>query len=234
MTKLKNSHNSPIGVNFLPCSLPGSVGLTLAPGKHQSSKGGAVRWQRDLETDLDRLVESYRTNVPVCLLQDRGLDRLKIPNLVEEATKRGIRVHRLPIPDGGVLPEQSPVERLVKLIVESAAAGENVVIHCAGGLGRAGTVGGCFLVETGMSAPDAVETLHRCRSHRCPEIREQERFIADYARSRHNVQNSREAFECFSKSPHVKRKRDGAGGNRTLTGVDCKTSRNETLPETLF
>lgn len=188
MTKIVTSADSPIRVAVLPADLPGLVGLTLAPGKHAASKDG-FRWARDLATDLDRLAGFFQTKTLICLLEDDELHRLRIPDLVAEATKRGIDVHRLPIPDGGVLPEQGPVEETVRVIFDSAAAGKNVVIHCQGGLGRAGTIGGCFLVEMGMSAEEAIATLHRCRDADCPETPAQERFIADYAKTRRGLRS---------------------------------------------
>lgn len=183
MSKTKTSTQSPIRVDGLPSPFAGTVGLTLAPGKHQYSQEG-FKWQRDLSQDLDRLVSVFDTKVLICLLEDDELERLKIPNLVPEAERRGLEVHRLPIPDRGVLPDLAPVEAIVKVIVDAAAAGKSVVIHCAGGLGRAGTVGGCFLVETGMSGDEAVQTLHERRSPRSPETKAQKRFISAYARTR--------------------------------------------------
>ncbi len=182
-TNVKTSEDSPIRVDHLPLEHPGRVGLTFAPGKHQRSKDG-FRWARDLDADLDRLVHEYGAKLLVCLLQDHELEGLRIGGLVEAAEARGLEVARLPIPDGGVLPTRSPVVALVDRILEAAANGDDVVIHCAGGLGRAGTIGGCVLVDSGRTAAEAIEILHRVRSPRSPETRGQERFIAEYARAR--------------------------------------------------
>lgn len=178
----KNSKNSPIRVDMLPCELLGSVGITFAPGKHGSSRFGAT-WVRNLDADLDRLVSKYGIQVLVCLLQDAELDHLKISNLVEEAEKRGMEVVRLPIPDGGVLPDLEPMRALVKRIVAAAKEGKNVVIHCRGGLGRAGTVGGCFLVDQGASHTEAFRCLRAARGRHCPETEGQKSFIVEYEQS---------------------------------------------------
>ena len=190
MSRVRTSQTHPIRVNFLPSSLEGKVGLTFAPGKHSTSKGGA-RWERDLAVDLDRLVQEFGVDVLVCLLEDHELGRLQILGLVREAEARGIAVVRLPIPDAGVLPNQQPVRELVESMTAAVATGKTVVIHCAGGLGRTGTVAGCFMVQHGMTAEEAIEALHRVRSRNSPETRGQEAFIAQYERDLQRVRKPR-------------------------------------------
>ena len=176
----RTSITDPIRVDFLPPELEGRIGLTFAPGKKALPKFGA-RWVRDLALDLDRLVAEYRTDLLVCLLEDHELVRLGIEDLIEQSELRGIEVLRLPIPDGGVLPHPVDVADVVEEIIHAAEAGETVVIHCAGGLGRTGTIAGCALVTLGHTPDEAIEVLHQARGPRCPENRLQEAFIADFA-----------------------------------------------------
>ena len=95
----------------------------------------------DLHKDLERLGGHFEVKVLVSLIEDHELGRYQIPELFEQVPAQGIELRRLPILDGGVLPEIGPVEKLVEEIGEHAAAGRNVLIHCAGGLGRTGTIG---------------------------------------------------------------------------------------------
>jgi hypothetical protein len=62
-----------------------------------------------------------------------------------------------------------------------AAGGSNVVVHCMGGLGRAGTIGACVLVGEGMSAAAALEDVQRARGPRSPETAAQKAFVRRYA-----------------------------------------------------
>ena len=60
------SESHPIRVDFLPpeaLKLPGRLGMTFAPGKKVEG-----RWERDLETDLQRLKEEYHAEVLVSLM----------------------------------------------------------------------------------------------------------------------------------------------------------------------
>ena len=184
MTKTRTSRTHPIRVSFLPLDLPGRVGLTLAPGKHQMAKRG-YRWERDLDDDLLRLGVTYRTDLLVCLVEDHELRHLGIPDLLDRADARNIRVHRHPIPDGGSPPDARSLRSTVELVRHTAAVGETVVIHCAGGLGRTGTVAGCLLRILGYSQEETLSTLRSARGPRCPENNRQIRFIEDYPREAH-------------------------------------------------
>lgn len=177
---VRTSQSHPIYVSWLRRDLPGRLGLSFAPGKKSVSKFGGT-WRRDLAVDLDRLVGEYGVDLLVCLLEDHELQRLGIPAYVDAVKARGIELLRLPIRDGGVLPELDPVLGVVQRIVAGVRAGQTVVVHCAGGLGRAGTVGGCALVELGATAEEALDILKAKRSPNCPETVEQCRFIRRYA-----------------------------------------------------
>ena len=176
---LRTSTSDPIRVDFLPVPLPGRVGLTFAPGKCDGS-----RWERSLAQDLDRLQAHYRVSHLVSLIEDDELAQYEIGNLYAEAERRGIAVHRLPIPDVSVPADVECVAPLVKRIGGWSAVGEKVVIHCIGGLGRTGTVAGCYLVERGIDAARALKLLREVRAPNCPETEEQREFVRRYERWR--------------------------------------------------
>ena len=173
-TKTSDSH--PLYVTWIDESLPGKVGLTFAPGKHCAGAYAGGFWERDLAKDLDHLVAAYDTGLLVCLLQDHELRSLQISTLIEEAFKR-MMVRRLPIPDGGVLPDPRPVLETVLAIEEAARAGTNVVIHCRGGLGRAGTIGGCYLKHIGRNDEEVFTALRKRHPTSCPETSDQRAFV---------------------------------------------------------
>ncbi len=179
---IRTSESHPLRVDWLPdLGLPGRVGLTFAPGKRSVSKylGGA--WRRDLDKDLARLVDEERVGVLVCLLEDHELGRLGVPDLIPRAEARGLEVWRLPIPDGGVPPEPAPARALVERIDRAAAAGRRVAVHCAGGLGRTGTVAGCWLRLRGLGPEEALAVLREVRSPDCPETEAQRELVRRFA-----------------------------------------------------
>jgi protein-tyrosine phosphatase len=108
---------------------------------------------------------------------------LGVPELSERVLSRGIDWHHLPIVD--VAPPAAAFERAWPVAGRAAfdviAQGGRVLVHCRGGLGRAGTVAACLLVEFGMSPRDAVRQVRAVRRGAI-ETREQERHVTEYRR----------------------------------------------------
>ncbi|MEZ4725856.1 MAG: protein-tyrosine phosphatase family protein [Caldilineaceae bacterium] len=82
--------------------------------------------------------------------------------LNEEANQdsRPVLYRRLAIPDLDVPPVAQMVQTL-DLIDEALAAGHVVYVHCWGGVGRTGTVIGCYLVRHGLSGEAALADIAR-------------------------------------------------------------------------
>ncbi len=157
----RTSATDPIEVAWLPGPLPGRIGLTFAPGKRSGSLFGSP-WHRDLGADLDRLRASHRVDFLVPLVEDFELRDLGISRLVEEAEARGIVVERLSIPDGGI-PSLEAARQVVSLILAFARAGKTAVVHCRGGLGRAGTLAACALTRQGYRPAEAIAAVRKVR-----------------------------------------------------------------------
>lgn len=177
--EVRTSITHPLRIDWLPSEGAGRVGMTFAPGRKAWARAG-YRWERDLDADLGVIVAEGGATL-VSLLTDGELAPSGIPDLYERARAHGLEVLRLPIPDVDVPRELAAVHRLVEQIHERVARGQGVVIHCAGGLGRTGTIAGCYLVRCGMSPDDALRMLVRVRqSDECPQTAAQRAFIRDF------------------------------------------------------
>ena len=78
------------------------------------------------------------------------------------AASRGqqVQVHRLPIADYAV-PDAALMRRILDTLHAALQAGQPLYLHCHGGIGRTGTVVGCFLVEHGYPPDQALALLAR-------------------------------------------------------------------------
>jgi protein-tyrosine phosphatase len=156
--KTENSQTSPIRVvKIVPTNEAGGwVAISLAPGK--KALGTYVHWDRDLETDLNRLKELGVTTLAPFLTDDE-LKRLKIPNLIVAATKHGFAVLRFPFRDGGIPENLAEAVQFVKDVIECYEGGERVLMHCNGGLGRAGTMAACVRIALGNAEGSEIRHL---------------------------------------------------------------------------
>lgn len=186
----RTSATHPLRVDWLDA--PARIGMTLLPGVNGHSTDG-FRWARDLDADLSALQAAGVTAL-VCLLEDREFAFYGVHDLVPKANDAGLEVLRLPIPDTGIPGGFERVDVLLDALEAREAKGGRLVIHCRGGLGRTGTIAGCYLVRRGQSPAAAIATLHRVRqSERCPENARQEGFIARYAEHLREARPRREA-----------------------------------------
>lgn len=182
MTTVRTSVTHPIRVDCLSnevAPLRGRIGMTFAPGKYQP--GGATgHWERDLSIDARDLAEKYGTQLLVSLVEDHELRELKIEGLVTAFEARGVRVLRLPFPDQGV-PSLDLAKTAVTAVLESASRGENVAIHCKGGLGRTGLIAACALAALGVDPESAMAAVRKARDGAI-ENRTQEDFVQAFAK----------------------------------------------------
>ncbi|MBO5815487.1 MAG: dual specificity protein phosphatase family protein [Bacteroidales bacterium] len=102
----------------------------------------------------------------------------------------GVVHRRFPIADVSVPESHDDVTDLLVYIdqVLSSSEASKVYVHCWGGVGRTGTIIGCYYVHKGYGFVSALgrlrESFKQCpKSERSnsPETLEQEKFLADYA-----------------------------------------------------
>lgn len=180
---IRTSDTHPLYVDLIPTEaalVPGKIGITFAPGKHQPNSNG--NWQRDLDKDLFRLRHHWQANVMVSLLEQDEFEQLRIPNLLTRAKYHDIEVIWLPIRDRSVPSSIVEFHQLVITINDKLHSGRNVVVQCMAGLGRAVVVvASCLMVLLNKSPQEVIVMIRAFREKASMES-EQEEFLHSYYR----------------------------------------------------
>jgi protein-tyrosine phosphatase len=141
----------------------GRVGVTFCPGKYDP-EGMTGAWNRDLSSDLDAIRDWGATAV-VTLLEHRELKLLRVERLGEEVASRNMLWFHLPIIDTKIPDER--FDRNWDIVGEELRSilrgGSDIVVHCRGGLGRAGTISARLLIELGMEPETAMARVRAVR-----------------------------------------------------------------------
>ena len=135
--------------------IKGRLSISLCPGKKDH------RWNRDLEIDL-AAIRDDGIQVIVCLVEWSEMKTLSISDYPRRAQEQGFLFYHLPTKDRRA-PLVSEVGALVPIIVQHLSAGQNVLVHCRGGLGRAGTICACCLGHFGHNGKAAIELVRKQR-----------------------------------------------------------------------
>ena len=154
----------------------GRVGITFCPGKRDRHAMSGY-WDRDLALDLDT-IRDWGAAAVVTLLERHEFTLLAVERLGEEVRHRGMLWFHLPIvdvstPDDVFERQWDVAGNELRTLLYSR---RDVLVHCRGGLGRAGTIGARLLIELGMDPETAIGQVRAPRPGAI-ETREQERYL---------------------------------------------------------
>jgi ADP-ribosyl-[dinitrogen reductase] hydrolase len=161
----------------------GRVGITFCPGKFDpEAMSGA--WDRELAADLDA-IRAWGAATIVTLLEPRELTLLRVEHFGEEVLRRNMLWFHLPIVDVSIPNAQfnekwdTAGEELRSIL----RSGSDVLVHCRGGLGRAGMIAARLLIELGMEPATAIGRVRAVRPGAI-QTDEQERFVRGISAAR--------------------------------------------------
>ncbi len=183
--KSKNSENSPLHIAEVKLEQGGgSLGLTLCPGKKDANRN----WSRDLSKDL-QVIRAWGATTVMTLIEEHEFRLLGVESLAHDVCALGMNWVHLPIVDVSIPDsrfEDAWVSEGPKLH-DRLDAGEKILIHCRGGLGRTGLVAGRILVERGCAPKDAIQRIRSARPQAI-ETSEQEHYVL---KSKMNPENGK-------------------------------------------
>jgi len=172
----KTSETHPIRIATLHVG-NGKIGITFCPGKKQR---GAMTgtWDRDLRTDLESIRDWGACDI-VSLVEVDEMIQLGVEELPAMVSALGLRWHHLPIADQSTPDALFEIEWRSRLpgLVSVLRLGGGVLVHCKGGLGRAGTIAARLLLACAeMPASQAIAMVRAVRPGAI-ETLAQERYV---------------------------------------------------------
>ena len=122
---------------------------SAGPSRHQEAVEKATTL---LDAGIDHFIDLTEAEEPLNPYVD-------IAN--KEARHRGVTIgcERWPIPDVNVPSTPEEMAAILDAIDAALDGGKTVYVHCWGGVGRTGTVIGCWLVRHGRTASDALQQI---------------------------------------------------------------------------
>jgi len=175
---VRTSITHPLQVFYVnPAPGFGRIGITFCPGKKDATSPGGA-WDRDLHADLD-VIQDLEASMLVTLIEDFEFGLLKVEALGTEVVARNMRWIHIPIKDVSIPDRHFEVSwaTVGKQLRSQLRDGYDIVVHCRGGLGRAGIVAARLLIELGaMNSKDAVKLVRAVRPGAI-ETSEQEDYV---------------------------------------------------------
>jgi protein-tyrosine phosphatase len=86
------------------------------------------------------------------------------------------------IEDHGVPKSQVDTFQLASKLNRALASGQNVAIHCWGGIGRSGMIAACVLVRGGIEPNEALQLVSTARGSTVPDTPQQREWVIEFAR----------------------------------------------------
>ncbi len=155
--------SGPLHIDFVTVEGGGAIGMAHCPGRCTVDARGRA-WARRLDEDA-RAIRDAGVTAVLTLLDDAELSRLGVPGLGAALRQAGLAWVQWPLPDFGV-PDARALGNWDAVQVDMLGrvrAGQRVLVHCAAGLGRTGTMTAVMLQAAGIDARQAVRRVRDAR-----------------------------------------------------------------------
>ena len=176
---MKTSVSDPIQIAVVqPTPQHGRIGITFCPGKKDDNSMSGP-WDRDLSLDVEA-IKKWGATVVLTLVEQHELELLEVAELGTMVRDSGMEWIHLPIRDVSVPSALFESEwRSSGEFIRSLLRNRfDVVVHCRGGLGRAGSIAARLLVELGETPEKAIDAVRAVRPGAI-ETEEQEALVLE-------------------------------------------------------
>ncbi|MEM7563709.1 MAG: protein-tyrosine phosphatase family protein [Pseudomonadota bacterium] len=123
-------------------------------------------------------------NLMVSLLTEAEVDALELTDQPRVLYDHGMEFWSYPISDFGVPSSDQAFAELVHQIWQKLNQGQNVVLHCRGGVGRSGLTAAAVRMIAGDSPEKACAEISKVRGCRVPETEMQRQWLISAAENK--------------------------------------------------
>ena len=176
-----------------PPDRPSPNSYWVVPGRFAAGEYPGAIYHAEAADKLKSLLEAGIDHF-IDLTQPRELRRYAgIAEREAHMMGKTVRHERHSIVDRSVPCRHEHMAAILDAIDDALDTGKTVYVHCWGGVGRTGTVVGCWLVRHGRTGDEALRQIaewwrdvEKARWHRrSPETREQCEYIRNWAEGAH-------------------------------------------------
>ena len=142
-------------------------------GTMPKPKGG--EW---LESEIEYLAQE-RVNLVVSLLEKEEANLLGLRLEGSLCHKHDIDFISFPIEDYSFPHDDKAFLKLADLLLEKLTAGERVVVHCHGGIGRSSMLAASVLIKNGTDKEKVFEVISEYRTVQVPDTEAQIQWVLE-------------------------------------------------------
>jgi len=160
-----------------PKGVNGKILITAFPGLDENG----IFQELNFQTQLNILQKNNCSSI-TSFVGDKEFDKLcNKKQFIENIYKHNIKWYHLPISDLSAPDSEFKYQWQTKkvLLKKELITGKNILLHCWGGKGRAGTVAAILLIEFGENKNEAINIV-RAKRKGAIESKAQEDFILSY------------------------------------------------------
>lgn len=126
-----------------------------------------------------RAIQSTGATHVVSLLENIEAENLGLGEEASWCAKHRMEFMHYPIADFSTPANLDQFLEFTRTLYALIEDGAHIVIHCRGGIGRAGTTASSVLLHAGVGASEAMHTVSKARGVSVPETEDQKAFIRD-------------------------------------------------------